>query len=166
MEFAYEMEMNKFLEREDLPKYIPDGEDMVIMTKYAHCPFLETKTDKIRESYVTMKAKEKGIDPTSFSRDGGEKGGRRNAPSGKFNAFKEMDKLKNGQHPDLALIPDGVAVVGKPLASSQPGARSGDKGSKRERDGDEEEKPAKLAKKDEVSPAAFCNRLHADVSSH
>ncbi len=33
VEFAYEAEMKKFLERKDIPKYTSDGPDMLVMTK-------------------------------------------------------------------------------------------------------------------------------------
>ena len=66
-----------------------------------------------RDAYVKMKAKEKGID-IKENRRGGEKFEKNQFQDRKFNAFREMSKIKNGETPDLATIPTGTAVVGKP----------------------------------------------------
>lgn len=84
-----------------------------------------------------MKAKEKGIP------DGEIHKGRPNDSKnpGKWNAFKEMGKMKAGGHPALAKIPDEVKVVGKPSA----GLHGRDK-RKRQHDDDDEEGAAKKDK--------------------
>lgn len=91
-----------------------------------------------------MKAKEKGIPESELYKRKDNKSDRH---SSKFNAFREMDKIKKGMTPNLAQIKEGTAVVGTPK-----GVRSDSKsgeGKKRGREEDgEEEKPAKSAKKE------------------
>lgn len=118
----------------------------------------DAKLTQPREAYVSMKVKEKGIDQKSINRGTpstdrgtpapGENGvingtrKRFQEKSGqKFNAFREMDKMRKGGTPLLAMIPDTVAVVGKPL-----NFMTTDKGRKRERTEDGESKPAKAPK--------------------
>ena len=96
-----------------------------------------------------MKVKEKGIDPKTIRRQGASdqsKGGggghnNKNSEPRKFNAFREMAKLQKGSTPNLAKIPDTVAVVGTPLTSGGP-----EKGKKRGREDDEDGNAAKTAK--------------------
>lgn len=99
-----------------------------------------------------MKAKAKGIDQKSFNRgtpstdhgtpapgEGGVNGSR--IPFDKtqrFNAFKEMDKLRKGGQPHFAKIQDTVSVIGTPP--------SFDREKKRNREDNEGERPAKIAK--------------------
>ncbi|KAL1406572.1 hypothetical protein Q8F55_008278 [Vanrija albida] len=98
-EFAYEADMNKFLEIESLPKFTEDGADMLKMTK---------------DAYVTMKAKEKGIPSSEIQK------GRGGQPR-KFNAFRELEKLKHGKPVQLASIPDSMDVVGERVSGSRHG---------------------------------------------
>ena len=105
-----------------------------------------------RDAYVTMKAKAKGIDQKNVSRGPasadhgtpapGDKGANGSKPpfdkAQRFNAFKEMDKLRKGGQPHFAKIPDTVAVIGTPP--------SFDREKKRNREADDEERPAKIAK--------------------
>lgn len=87
-----------------------------------------------------MKAKEKGI-PDSEIHKG------RNSDSkytGKWNAFKEMSKIKSGGSPMLARIPDGVKVVGK-----APGFQKDNR--KRQRDDEDGEEGSAKKEKIEVS---------------
>lgn len=94
-----------------------------------------------------MKAKEKGI-PDSEIHKGGKSGDSKF--TGKWNAFKEMNKAKTGGHPMLARIPDDVKVVGK--ASGLHNQRDS---KKRQRDGeDDEEDGAAKKEKIEVSHAS------------
>ena len=102
-----------------------------------------------------MKAKEKGIDQKTLHRGSPSTDRSTPAPSEnganstskfsqnsnkKFNAFREMDKLRKGGIPQLAKIPDTVAVIGKPLNFYD------ERSKKRERDDDERERPAKAVK--------------------
>jgi lupus La protein len=87
-----------------------------------------------RGAYVEMKAKEKGIPQTEIQRGGGK-----DKSSAKWNAFREMNKIKSGGAPALAKIPDGVKVVGAPMG----GQRERDNGKKRSRDDDDEEGASK-----------------------
>jgi lupus La protein len=128
---------------ETLPKYTEDGPEMLKMSK---------------EDYVTMKAKEKGIPTqelrrgatpsTEGGKDGGPSGGKfsRDSKNKKFNAFREMEKMKRGGVPDLAKISEGVAVVGKPVQEVFEGL------GKRGRD-DDEGKGKKFVKRSDVSRA-------------
>lgn len=84
-----------------------------------------------------MKAKEKGIPDSEIY-----KGRPDGKSTGKWNAFKEMNKIKSGGHPMLAKIPDEVKVVGKPTGLHQKDRDS----RKRQRDDDEEEGGAKKEK--------------------
>jgi hypothetical protein len=93
-----------------------------------------------RDAYVKMKAKEKGI-PDSEVQKGGNK-----SAGGKWNAFREMNKVKVGGTPMLAKIPDGVKIVGAPGGIHQ--GRERDSGKKRSRDDDEEGGNAKREKVD------------------
>jgi lupus La protein len=102
-----------------------------------------------------MKAKEKGIPEKELRRSSEPKQKRENGPQGKFdkkdrkfNAFREMDKMKKGFAPDLAKIQDGVAVVGKPVVTAYEGL--GKRG--REDDG---EKGKKVARTNDVSGRLF-----------
>lgn len=81
-----------------------------------------------------MKAKEKGIPQGDIQR-----GGKQNSTT-KWNAFREMNKIKAGGAPALAKIPDGVKVVGTPMGAGQ---RERDNGKKRSRDEDGESGDAK-----------------------
>ena len=113
-----------------------------------------------------MKAKEKGIDQKTLHRGNtpGTESGRGtagdrsgNRPPPKFNAFREMEKLRQGGTPMLATIPDSVAVVGTPLNPPGRGQASDkgksrdqgntlEKGKKRDREDGEGERPGKSAK--------------------
>ncbi|WOO84147.1 La [Vanrija pseudolonga] len=117
-EFAYEADMNKFLELELVPKFTADGPDMLKMSK---------------DAYVTMKAKEKGIPSSEIQRG---KGGQ---PK-KFNAFRELEKIKNGKPAQFANIPDTMEVVGERVTGSSRGNDRNDKKRPRE---DGEERAAK-----------------------
>lgn len=88
-----------------------------------------------RDAYVKMKAKEKGIPDSEIHKGKSDK-----QNPGKWNAFKEMNKIKTGGHPMLAKIPDEVKVIGKATSLHQKGER------KRPRDDDEEEGGAKKEK--------------------
>jgi hypothetical protein len=108
----------------------------------------------IREAYVRMKAKEKGIDEKELIRgpkDGddasSEKGSERSSSTNRnssdsrhgvkgFNAFREMDKLRKGGVPQLAKIDKGVAVVGAPLNGYGGGAHGNDRKRKAEDEGE------------------------------
>jgi lupus La protein len=107
-----------------------------------------------------MKAKEKGIDerslrrgkdaePTSTTAEDGTSAPRPSQPNPKaFNAFREMDKLRKGGVPQLAKIPDTVAVVGKPLNGFMGAKDSRDKKRKAD-DGDgDDDRDTKKEKKD------------------
>lgn len=129
--------MEKFLANETYPKYQTGdaAEDMQVMTK---------------EQYVEIKAKEHGVDPKEWKNNSKqssarkEKGKSDKAAGKKWNAFNEMEKLKHGKLPNMANIPDGVDIVGKPIASA---SAQPDNKKKRSRDDDEEEgKAAKQAK--------------------
>lgn len=89
-----------------------------------------------RGAYVEMKAKEKGIPSGDIQRGGGGNKG----STAKWNAFREMNKIKSGGAPALAKIPEGVKVVGTPMGASQ---RERDNGKKRSRDDDGESGDAK-----------------------
>lgn len=91
-----------------------------------------------RDAYVKMKAKEKGIPDSEVQRG-------KPAVGGKWNAFREMNKIKSGGSPMLAKIPDGVKVVGTPGGIHQ---RERDNGRKRNRDDDGEEGSSKREKVD------------------
>lgn len=84
-----------------------------------------------------MKAKEKGIPDSEVQRS-------KPQTAGKWNAFREMNKIKSGGSPMLAKIPDGVKVVGTPGGIH----RERDNGRKRNRDDDGEEGNAKREKID------------------
>ena len=92
----------------------------------------------VRDAYVKMKAKEKGIPDSEVQRGKPQAGG-------KWNAFREMNKIKSGGSPMLAKIPDGVKVVGTPGGIHQ---RERDNGRKRNRDDDGEEGSSKREKID------------------
>lgn len=111
VEFAYEADLKKFAELPEIPKF--GEEDMLYMTK---------------DAYVKMKAKEKGIDESEIN-----KGGQARKGAGKFNAFREMARMKAGQAPALAKIPAEVDIVGKPVAFD------GSKKRSREDDGDDKD---------------------------
>lgn len=74
----------------------------------------------VRDEYCVKKAQEKGI-PTSQVHNNRSaaaakaSGGypSRNAP---FNAFREMENIKEGRKANLAIIQDNVHVVGKAIA--------------------------------------------------
>jgi hypothetical protein len=85
-----------------------------------------------------MKAKEKGIPDSEVQRG-------KPTAGGKWNAFREMNKIKSGGSPMLAKIPDGVKVVGTPGGIPQ---RERDNGRKRNRDDDGEEGSSKREKVD------------------
>lgn len=87
-----------------------------------------------------MKAKEKGI-PDNEVQKGGNK-----SVGGKWNAFREMNKVKGGGTPMLAKIPDGVKIVGAPGGIHQGQGRERDNGKKRSRDDDGEEGSSKREK--------------------
>lgn len=98
-----------------------------------------------------MKAKEKGIDTRTLRRSAtpstdrstpapGDKKPFAQAAGIRFNAFREMDKIRKGIPPALALIPDSVAVIGKPLHTFV------DKSRKRGREESADERPAKAMK--------------------
>jgi lupus La protein len=91
-----------------------------------------------RDAYVKMKAKEKGIPDSEVQRG-------KPTAGGKWNAFREMNKIKSGGSPMLAKIPDGVKVVGTPGGIHQ---RERDNGRKRNRDDDGEEGSSKREKVD------------------
>ena len=91
-----------------------------------------------------MKAKEKGIPDSEVQRG-------KPTAGGKWNAFREMNKIKSGGSPMLAKIPDGVKVVGTPGGIHQ---RERDTGRKRTRDEDGEEGSSKREKVD-VCPTAM-----------
>ncbi|WWD20221.1 hypothetical protein CI109_104697 [Kwoniella shandongensis] len=132
-EFAYEADMNKFLEQESIPKFTADGPEMVKMSK---------------DAYVTMKAKEKGIPEDEIHK--GRQGSKSDGPVvKKFNAFREMEKAKKGQLPALAKIPDEVAIVGS-RPQGQTGQRTNDRKRGREEDGEERE--GKGARTEEPEP--------------
>jgi lupus La protein len=104
------------------------------------CVCRESADTPSREDYVAMKVKEKGLDPKTIRRGNGRKDGDSsnksrgpNEQTAPFNAFREMAKLRKGDVPRLAKIPDSVAVVGEPLF------KPGQRGEKRERD----EEPSK-----------------------
>jgi hypothetical protein len=63
-----------------------------------------------------------------------------------------MEKLKHGKVPNMANIPEGVDVVGKPLVSSA-GQLENRKKRQRDEDGDEE-KAAKQAKPNVSDPSS------------
>jgi hypothetical protein len=102
-----------------------------------------------------MKAKEKGIPESEV-----QKGGSKPSQGGKWNAFREMNKIKSGGSPMLAKIPDGVKVVGTPGGIHQ---RERDNGKKRSRDDDGEEGSAKRERVD-VSLASYVYWFAADVT--
>lgn len=88
-----------------------------------------------------MKIKEKGLDPSTIQRgntDAASRDKKSSSVNRKFNAFREMEKLKHGGHANLASIPDGMAV------KSADGAAATNPKRKRE-DGDDAE-DAKKAK--------------------
>lgn len=112
-EFAYAADVTKFLENKAIPKFDPEGEDMLVESK---------------DAYVKRKCKEKGIPEDEIHKN---TGGPRGKPARKFNAFREMEKQQKGMKPDLAKIPGSVDIVGKaPEAGSSDGKR------KREDDGE------------------------------
>jgi lupus La protein len=117
VEFAYEADLKKFAELPEIPKF--RDEEMIYMTK---------------DAYVRMKAKEKGIDESEIN-----KGGQGRKGLNKFNAFREMAKMKHGQAPQLAKIPSGVDVVGKAVAVDS----GRERGVKRGRDDGEEREARK-----------------------
>jgi lupus La protein len=121
-EFAYEADLKKFIELAEIPKF-REGEDMIYMTK---------------DAYVKMKAKEKGIAESEIFKGNQT---RKGAAGGKFNAFREMDKMKKGQAPALAKIPAEVEVVGKAVAVEG-------RGQKRDRE-DGDNKPSKKQREEE-----------------
>jgi len=139
--------MKKFLDLSPVPEYTSESADMLVMSKWAW--HFSVDTNIVRDAYVNMKAKEKGIDQKTLYRgtpstDTGtpgpsEKGFSATSSGQKFNAFREMDKLRKGGVPQLARIPDSVAVVGKPMSGY-------DKSKKRDREEDEEDRPGKAAK--------------------
>ena len=108
-----------------------------------------------------MKIKEKGIDPKTWrnmdnrskSRQDQQADSKRvsSVPARGWNAFSEMERLAAGKLPNLAAIPEGVAVVGKPLPTTQGShdrsdKNKGDKKRAREDDENGDGKPAKQAK--------------------
>ena len=101
-----------------------------------------------RDAYVKMKVKEKGIPESEIHK--GKTGANQN--TGKWNAFKEMNKLKTGGHPMLAKIPDDDKVVGKPSAGLH-----GRDTRKRQRDDDDQE--ASAGKKEKVEVGLHYRRL-------
>lgn len=124
--------MAKFLENKDIPKFLPDGEDMVVESK---------------DAYVKRKCKEKGIPEDEIHKAGPGRGPK--APR-KFNAFREISKVQQGQKADFAKIPDSVEIVGK---APEVGASS-DGGAKRKRDEEGESNEVKREKKERV-PITF-----------
>lgn len=90
-----------------------------------------------------MKIKEKGLDPSTIQR--GNTDANRDKKAGgvarKFNAFREMEKLKHGGHANLAVIPDGLAVV----EGSGAAASSGPKRKREDGDDDNDGKKAKVS---------------------
>jgi lupus La protein len=108
-----------------------------------------------------MKIKEKGIDTKAWrnmdnrskSRQDQQADSKRgpSATARGWNAFTEMERVASGKLPNLAAIPEGVAVVGKALPSSQGShdrsdKNKGDKKRPREDDENGDGKPAKQAK--------------------
>ena len=145
VEFAYEKEMTAFLESDEPKKYTEESTEEI--TKMTKCVTVRIRdqtlvyeshmADQTRDAYVKMKAKEKGIPDSEIHKGkAGEKS------TGKWNAFKEMNKIKSGGHPMLAKIPDEVKVVGKPTGLHQKDRDS----RKRQRDDDDEEGGAKKEK--------------------
>lgn len=126
---------------------------MLVMSKsvFLVYPTIEELIGGGRDQYVNMKVKEKGIDPKTIRKN--DKRNSRdprpdNSGAYRFNAFKEMAKLQKGERPNLAAIPDHVAIVGTPMPLPH---RGGDKGKKRTREDDDEEGQAsKTAKLNEV----------------
>jgi hypothetical protein len=110
-----------------------------------------------REEYVQMKVKEKGLDPEAIFRGSATSTAGPNRPaSGRFNAFRELEKMKQGVQPQLAKIGDDVTVVGTPLKTEQ-GQRVN---KKRERDDEDEEGKGKTAR----SEVCFLPYYMADSS--
>lgn len=146
VEFGYKADLEKFVARESYPKFQTgeSAEDMVVMTKCVALQTLQAQADD-REAYVEMKAKEHGVDPKEWkNKSGANKFDRKKNDQGKkWNAFNEMDKLKHGKLPDMAKIPEGVDIVGKPITSS--GSQAENK-KKRQREDEDEEKSAKQSK--------------------
>jgi len=104
-----------------------------------------------------MKIKEKGIDPKAWrnmdksqNRKDAQTDNKRAVPARGWNAFSEMERVAQGRLPNLAAIPEGVSVVGKPLPTTQGSHDRSDKNKsdkKRPREDDENDgKPAKQAK--------------------
>lgn len=106
-----------------------------------------------------MKIKEKGIDPKAWRnmdnrsarKDQADSKRGQSAPTRGWNAFSEMERMAAGKLPNLAAIPEGVAVVGKPLPTTQGSndrsdKNKGDKKRPREDDENGDGKPAKQAK--------------------
>ncbi|EIW71598.1 hypothetical protein TREMEDRAFT_37957 [Tremella mesenterica DSM 1558] len=127
VEFTYKADLEAFLNKESLPKFLPDGPDMLFMSK---------------EAYTKMKAKEKGI-PESEIHTNRKQG--KSTGGGKFNAFRELEKMKKGESPNLAKIREGTAVVGSPLVAGADGKGAKKRG--REED-DQSEQPAKAVKQE------------------
>lgn len=70
----------------------------------------------------------------------------------KFNAFRELDKLRKGQTANLAPIPDEVAIVGKAIPVSVESLK------RRRDDGDGDDRQAKRQQTTEVSHTSFTQR--------
>ena len=93
----------------------------------------------------TSSDNKEGSKPSGNNGGGGSnKGGKRfGGPNEKFNAFRELEKIKKGFQANLAPIPDTVAIVGKAVdVSTDTLKRRRD-----DRDGGED-KPKKVQKTD------------------
>ena len=71
---------------------------------------------------------------------GGFKGPRKGGPNDKFNAFRELEKMRKGLTANIAPIPEGVEIVGKAIPVSADSLK------RRRDDKDDESKPPKQQK--------------------